>query len=219
MSDARGEEGVAISLEKPPLTWTNPFGWIRWLYDWVLHWAETPYSVPALVGLSFAESSFFPVPPDVLLIAMCLSLPKRSLWFAAVCTAASVVGGALGYVIGWFLWEQVSGFFFTFVFSEHVFQVVAEKYNENAFWAVFTAGLTPIPYKVFTIAAGVFEINFNEFIFASILGRSARFFAVAGLIRVFGPPIRTFIDRYFNLLSILFVVLLAGGFVVIRWVM
>jgi len=219
MSNGRGEEGVAIPLEKQPLTWTNPFGWIRWLYDWVLHWAETPYSVPALVGLSFAESSFFPVPPDVLLIAMCLALPKRSLWFAAVCTVASVTGGAFGYLIGWFLWEQVSGFFFNFVFSEHVFHIVAEKYNENAFWAVFTAGLTPIPYKVFTIAAGVFEINFNEFLFASALGRAGRFFAVAGLIRVFGPPIRTFIDRYFNLLSILFVVLLAGGFVVIRWVM
>jgi membrane protein YqaA with SNARE-associated domain len=219
MSAASGEEGVGLAIERPPLTWTNPFGWIRWLYDWVLHWAETPYSVPALVGLAFAESSFFPVPPDVLLIAMCLSIPARSLWFAAICSVASVAGGAVGYLIGWVLWEQVSGFFFQFVFSEHLFDVVAQKYNQNAFWAVFTAGLTPIPYKVFTIAAGVFDVNFREFIFASVLGRSARFFAVAGLIRVFGPPIRTFIDRYFNLLSIAFVILLAGGFLVVRWVM
>jgi membrane protein YqaA with SNARE-associated domain len=219
MSETAGEEGVALALEKPPLTWTNPFGWIRWLYDWVLHWAETPYSVPALVILSFTESSFFPVPPDVLLIAMCLAVPKRGLWFAAVCTVASVVGGAFGYLIGWVLWEQVSGFFFNYVFSERLFNAVAEQYNQNAFWAVFTAGLTPIPYKVFTVAGGVFEIDFREFIFASVLGRSARFFAVAGLIRVFGPPIRVFIDRYFNLLSIAFVVLLAGGFVVVRWLM
>jgi membrane protein YqaA with SNARE-associated domain len=219
MSEASGEEGIGLALEKQPLTWTNPFGWIRWLYDWVLHWAETPYSVPALVGLAFAESSFFPIPPDVLLIAMCLSLPKRSLWFAAVCSAASVAGGAFGYLIGWVLWEQVSGFFFQFVFSEQLFNLVGEKYNENAFWAVFTAGLTPIPYKVFTIAAGVFEVDFSEFMIASVLGRSARFFAVAGLIRVFGPPIRTFIDRYFNLLSIAFVVLLFGGFLVVRYVM
>lgn len=219
MSETSGEEGVALALEKPPLTWTNPFGWVRWLYDWVLHWAETPYSVPALVGLAFAESSFFPVPPDVLLIAMCLSLPKRSLRFAAFCSVASVVGGAFGYLIGWYLWEQVSGFFFNYVFSEHVFNIVAAKYNQNAFWAVFTAGLTPIPYKVFTIAAGVFDVDFREFIVASAFGRSARFFAVAGLIRIFGPPIRTFIDRYFNLLSIVFVVLLAGGFVVVRWLM
>jgi membrane protein YqaA with SNARE-associated domain len=154
-----------------------------------------------------------------LLIAMCLALPKRSLWFAAVCSVASVVGGAFGYLIGFVLWDQMSDFFFQFVFSQHLFDIVAEKYNQNAFWAVFTAGLTPIPYKVFTIAAGVFEVDFREFILASVFGRSARFFAVAGLIRVFGPPIRTFIDRYFNLLSIAFVLLLAGGFVVVRYVM
>lgn len=219
MSEASSDEGVALTIEKPPLTWTNPFGWIRWLYDWVLHWAETPYSVPALIGLAFAESSFFPVPPDVLLIAMCLSLPKRALWFAAICSAASVVGGAFGYLIGWVLWEEVSGFFFQYIFSERLFDIVAQKYNQNAFWAVFTAGLTPIPYKVFTIAAGVFEIDFREFILASVLGRSGRFFAVAALIRIFGPPIRTFIDRYFNLLSIAFVVLLAGGFFVVRYLM
>jgi membrane protein YqaA with SNARE-associated domain len=141
------------------------------------------------------------------------------LWFAAVCSVASVVGGTFGYLIGWVVWEEVSSFFFRFVFSEQLFMRVSELYQENAFWAVFTAGLTPIPYKVFTIAAGVFEIDFREFILASVLGRSGRFFAVAGLIRVFGPPIRAFIDRYFNLLSMVFVVLLAGGFLVVRWLM
>jgi membrane protein YqaA with SNARE-associated domain len=207
----------AVALERPATL--NPLAWLRWLYDWVLHWADTPYGAPALAVLAFAESSFFPVPPDVLLIALCLAAPARSLRFAAVCAAASVTGGIGGYLIGWFIWDQVHEFFFSYVFSKTVFDHVAELYNENAFWAVFTAGFTPIPYKVFTVAGGVFQINFGEFMLASALSRSARFFLVAGLIRAFGPPIKTFIDKYFNLLSVVFVILLLGGFLVIRWVM
>jgi membrane protein YqaA with SNARE-associated domain len=210
---------ASLALDKTAIPWTDPFRLVRWLYDWVLHWAETPYGVPALAILAFAESSFFPVPPDVLLIALSLSIPRRALWYATVCTVASVIGGIFGYLIGWFVWEQVSGFFFHFVFSPELFHRVSILYNQNAFWAVFTAGLTPIPYKVFTIAAGVFKISFHEFILASICGRASRFFAVATLIRIFGPPIRAFIDKYFNLLSVVFVVLLAGGFFVVRWLM
>lgn len=213
-----GSEPV-IGLQKAMEPSWNPMLLVRRLYDWVLHWAETPYGMPALAGLAFAESSFFPVPPDVLLIALCLGAPARSLSFALVCSAASVAGGVLGYLIGWVVWEQVSHFFFAYVFSQEVFRRVGDLYQQNAFWAVFTAGLTPIPYKVFTIAAGVFEINFHEFLLASIAGRSGRFFAVAGLIRLFGPPIRLFIDRYFNLLSVVFVVLLAGGFFLVRWLL
>lgn len=193
--------------------------WVRRLYDWVLHWAATPYGVAALGVLAFAESSFFPIPPDVLLMALCLGAPSRSLYFAFVCTVTSVLGGAFGYVIGAFLWDQMSGFFLGYVFSQELFELVGTKYSDNAFWAVFTAGLTPIPYKVFTIAAGVFRIDFGEFLFASVFARSTRFFAIAGLIYFFGPPIRTFIDKYFNLLSILFVILLAGGFAIVRWVL
>jgi membrane protein YqaA with SNARE-associated domain len=193
--------------------------WVRRLYEWVLHWAATPYGVPALGVLAFAESSFFPVPPDVLLMALCLGAPKRSLYFALVCSIASVVGGAFGFLIGAFLWDQLSGFFLTYVFSEQIFDLVGAKYQQNAFWAVFTAGLTPIPYKVFTIAAGVFRIDFSEFVLASVFARSTRFFGIAALIYYFGPPIRTFIDKYFNLLSIAFVVLLAGGFAIVRWVL
>lgn len=197
----------------------NPLAWVRWLYDWVLHWAETPYGTWALIALAFAESSFFPVPPDVLLIVLCLGTPRRSLWFAALTTASSVVGGIGGYVIGWMIWQEVQQFFFTYVFSEQLFHHVGQLYAKNAFWAVFTAGLTPIPYKVFTVAAGVFQIDFAEFVTASVLGRAARFFMVAGLIRAFGPPIKGFIDKYFNLLSIVFVVLLIGGFLVVRWLL
>ncbi|OGU09464.1 MAG: hypothetical protein A2W29_11380 [Gemmatimonadetes bacterium RBG_16_66_8] len=175
--------------------------------------------MPALAVLAFAESSFFPVPPDVLLIALCLGAPARSFTLAVVCTAASVAGGIGGYAIGWLVWEQVSDFFFAYVFSRPLFERVAGLYQQNAFWAVFTAGLTPIPYKVFTVSAGVFRIDFGEFLLASALGRSARFFLVGGLIRFFGPPIKSFIDRYFNLLSIAFLVLLLGGFLVIKWLL
>ncbi len=197
----------------------NPFVWLRGLYHWVLHWAETPYGEPALAALAFAEASFFPVPPDVLLIALSLGLPRSALRFALVCAAGSVVGGVGGYLIGWFVWGQVRDFFFAYVFSRGAFEHVADLYQRNAFWAVFTAGFTPIPYKVFTIAGGVFQIDFGEFLLASVLSRSARFFLVAGLIRVFGPPIRGFIDRYFNALSIVFAVLLIGGFALVRWLL
>jgi membrane protein YqaA with SNARE-associated domain len=211
------EPGAAVPLTRPATL--SPIAWLKWLYDWVLHWAQTPYGVPALAILAFAESSFFPVPPDVLLIALCLGLPSRSFYFAAVSSIASVAGGIAGYLIGWLLWEQVSDFFFAFVFSQHAFERVSLLYQDNAFWAVFTAGFTPIPYKVFTIAGGVFQIDFREFLVASALGRSGRFFIVGGLIRVFGPPVKVFIDKYFNLLSIVFVALLLGGFLLVRWVL
>lgn len=198
--------------------------WLRWvgrlprrLYDWTLHWAETPYAVPALAVLAFAESSFFPVPPDVLLIVLALAAPKRSFWFAAVCSIASVVGGLAGYAIGYFVWQGVDQFFFTYVFSEETFRQVAELYQDNAFWAVFTAGFTPIPYKVFTITGGVCQIDLATFLLASVISRSARFFTVAALFFFFGPPIKRFIDKYFNLLAVVFTVLLIGGFVVIKY--
>jgi membrane protein YqaA with SNARE-associated domain len=133
------EEGsAAASLTRPSTL--SPMAWLKWLYDWVLHWAQTPYGMPALAILAFAESSFFPVPPDVLLIALCLGVPSRSFYFAAVAAIASVAGGVGGYMIGWLLWEQVQDVFFTYVFSRHVFDQVAGLYQENAFWAVFTGG-------------------------------------------------------------------------------
>lgn len=211
------ERSAAVALSRP--TTLNPMAWMKWLYDWVLHWAQTPYGVPALAVLAFAESSFFPVPPDVLLIALALGAPQRALYVAAVSSVFSVLGGIGGYLIGWLIWEEVNGFFFTYVFSQNLFNHVATLYQDNAFWAVFTAGFTPIPYKVFTIAGGVFQIDFWQFLIASACSRSARFFLVAGLIRLFGPPIKQFIDRYFNLLSFVFLALLLGGFAVIRWML
>lgn len=193
-------------------------GWVRRLYDWVLHWADTPYGMTALFVLALAESSFFPIPPDPLLVALCLGAPKRSLRFAAVATVASVVGGVIGYGIGAGAWQVVEGWFYAYVpgVSPEAFAQVQGFYDRYDFWAIFLAGLTPIPYKVFTLSAGVFDINFGVFVVASVLSRGLRFFAVAGLIYRFGPPIARFIDRYFDLLAWAFAILLVGGFIVIK---
>jgi len=192
----------------------------RRLYDWVLHWANTPYGAPALFLLAVAESSVFPVPPDVLLIALSISLPHRAWYFATVCSIGSVIGGVIGYLLGWGFWSLLDDFFFTYVpgFTPQLFARVQALYAEHDFWVVFAAGFTPIPYKVITIAAGVFLINFPVFVLASMVGRSARFFLVAGLIRRYGPGIRSFVDRYFNLLSMIFLLLLIGGFLALKYV-
>lgn len=191
----------------------------RKLYDWVLHWAETPYGPLALFLLALAESSFFPVPPDALLIALCLGATKKSFRFALYTSVASITGGMLGYLIGFGLWEAVNGFFFSYVpgFTEELFNKVMINFNAYGFWYVFAAGFTPIPYKVFTIASGVFRMNFPLFILASAISRSLRFFTVAALFWKFGPPIQRFIDKYFNLLAVLFFVLIVCGFLVIKF--
>jgi len=192
---------------------------VRRLYDWVLHWAETPYGVPALFLLAFAESSFFPVPPDVLLIALCIAIPARSFRYALISSVGSVLGGVAGYAIGIGLWEVLSGFFFQYVpgFTEQVFAQVQQLFADYDFWVVFAAGFTPIPYKVFTIGAGVFEINFPVFVLASIVGRSMRFFLVAGLIYRYGSAMRNFIEKYFNTLTLIFMVLLIGGILLVKY--
>ncbi len=194
-------------------------GFVRRLYDWVLHWAETPSGPTALAALSAAEASFFPIPPDPLLMALCLGAIKRSLRFAAIATAASVVGGIAGYLIGAGAWQAIGGFFFEYVpgVTPEAFQGIQEFYDRYDFWAIFLAGLTPIPYKVFTLSAGVFSINFPVFVLASILSRGLRFFAEAGLIYWFGPSISRFIDRYFNLLAWLFGALIILGFLVVKY--
>jgi len=194
---------------------------IRRLYDWVLSWAERPQGPAALGGLAFVESSFFPVPPDPLLIALCLGAPKRALWFATICAVASVVGGVAGYGLGWGVWALVSDFFFTYVpgVTPEAFERVRALYDRWDFWAIFVAGFTPIPYKVFTLSAGVFQISFPVFVVASLVSRSARFFLVAGLIYVFGPGIQGFIDRHFDRLVWLFFFLLVAGFLVIEFVL
>lgn len=199
---------------------------LRKLYDWVLHWAETPYGPIALFILAFTESSVFPIPPDALLIALVLGASAKAFKFAFNCTVASVLGALLGYSIGYFLWWNSPGefspvaiFFFNNVpgFSEKVFFDVKSLYDYYNFWIVFTAGFTPIPYKVITISSGAFDINLFVFVIASIISRGSRFFLVAFLIWKFGPSIKSFIDKYFNWLAVAFTVLLIGGFVIIKY--
>ncbi len=193
---------------------------IRRMYDWVLHWAETPYGAPALFLLALVESSVFPVPPDVLLITLCIALPSRAWRYALLASIGSVLGGLLGYAIGWGAWPLVNSFFFTYIpgFTPELFHHVQELFSAYGFWVVFTAGFTPIPYKVITIGSGVFQINLAIFLIASVTSRSLRFFLVAWLLHRYGPGIRDFIDRYFNLLSILFLALLIGGFLLLKYV-
>lgn len=190
-------------------------GKLRKLYDWVEHFAETPYGLWALFLLAFAESSFFPVPPDVLLIALAVSIPARALRYALVCSVGSVLGGMFGYLIGYQFMEFIGFGILKFYGLTDKYESVAELYNRYNAWAVGIAGFTPIPYKVFTISAGAFRIDFSVFLLASVVSRSARFFLVAGLIYMFGEQIRTFIERYFNILAVIFVLLLVAGFILI----
>ena len=173
--------------------------------------------MPALFILSFAEASFFPIPPDVLLIALAVAIPRKAFRFALQCTIASVSGALLGYLIGFYFYDAVGSGIIEFYGIKEQFEYVALKYNENAFSTIAIAGFTPIPFKVFTIAAGVFHVNLSELFFASLLSRGARFFLLSGLIYRFGPSIKLFIDRYFNKLAIVFVILLFLGFFAVRY--
>ena len=197
--------------------WLKLTRWIRSVYDWVLGWADTPYGVLALFLLAFVEASVFFIPPDVLLIALSVGRPRRSFFFATLCTVGSVAGGLLGYIIGHELYEFIGRPIIEFYDAGDAFQRVGELYRANLVLALGTAGFTPIPYKVFTIAAGAFSVPILPFVIISAVSRGARFFLVAGLIRMWGPQIRDFIDRYFNLLTIVFVVALILGFVVLRY--
>jgi membrane protein YqaA with SNARE-associated domain len=256
----------------------NP-NFIRQLYDWVLHWAKTPYGVLALFLLAFAESSFFPIPPDALLIALCMGAYRKWAWFAVACTVGSLFGGLAGYGIGYFLSDSVGELLLQWIgalvvhggsemsgnyllladrievlaqskaqfmaLAEQIKQVgqslaASESYKLSAVdkalwlrgealtwfngvwgpWAVGIAGFTPIPYKVFTITSGMFEMSIGPFIIASLFGRAGRFFLVAGIIgltyRFYGDRINIFIDRYFNWLAIAFVLLIIGGFFILK---
>ena len=192
---------------------------LRKLYDWVLHWAETPYGSWALFLLAFAESSFFPVPPDVLLIALAISIPAKAFRYALICSLGSLLGGVAGYMIGYQFMDLVGFSIVDFYGFAEQYQAVGNLYNRYNAWAVGIAGFTPIPYKVFTISAGAFKINFVIFVIASAISRSARFFLVGWLIYKFGPGIRLFIDRYFNVLAFVFVALLIGGFILVKYLL
>ncbi|MDO3380005.1 YqaA family protein [Geoalkalibacter halelectricus] len=193
---------------------------LRRLYDWVLSWARTPYGGIALFVLAFAESSFFPVPPDVLLIALALSLPTRAFRFAFIAACGSVLGGLFGYLLGYGMWHALDSFFFAYVpgFTPEGFVRVQELFERYNFWVVFSAGFTPIPYKLITVGAGVFHINVPVFLIGSAVGRSLRFFLVAWFIYRFGPPVRVLIEKYFNYLALAFFILLVAGVWVVKYI-
>ena len=185
---------------------------LRAMLHWVEGFAATAYGTWALFGISFLESSFFPIPPDVLLIALCVGDPSRSWWFAFVCSVASVLGGVLGYAIGYFGGRPIV----YKLFSESRIQAVERYFDRYNAWAIGIAGLTPIPYKIFTISGGACAINFRIFLIASIVSRSLRFFLVAGLIYFLGDRAKLFLEEYLDWLTVAFVVLLVLGFWLVK---
>ncbi len=201
----------------------------RRLYDWMLGWGHSRHGGTALFLLSAAEASFFPIPPDALLIALCMGAHKKWLRFAVLCSIGSILGGMLGYLIGWGAFDLIGQRIINFVASlsgtdpTELIRSAGYWFNEKELygmkvgaWAVGIAGFTPIPYKVFTIAAGFFKMSFPIFLVASAVSRSLRFFVVAGLIGLlfekYGRRIERFIDKYFNVLAVAFVILLVLGF-------
>lgn len=190
---------------------------IRRMYDWTVEKAGRPDAEKYLAVLAFAESSFFPIPPDVLLIAMGFSNREKALRYATITTVFSILGGIAGYAIGYFVFEAIGKPIVSFYHLESLVDVVRQKYNENAFLTVFTAAFTPIPYKLITIAAGLFRISFAPFMIASVLGRGMRFFAVALIMQKIGPKAKPFIEKYFEWFTLAFTIILIGGFVAIKY--
>ncbi len=190
---------------------------LRRLYDWTLSLAAGPHAPHALSAVAFVESSVFPLPPDLLLIPMCVSKRNRAWFYAALCTVASVLGGLLGYLIGAVLFEEVAKPILEFYGYMEKFDQFEQIFHDWGWWFVFIAGLTPFPYKVITIASGVFALNIPVFVVASIVSRGIRFFVVAGLLYLFGPTIRDFIEKRLGLMFTVFVVLLLGGLALIKF--
>ncbi len=190
---------------------------LRRTYDWVLGWADHRYGGLALLLLAFAESSVFPIPPDVLLMALALGKPDAAFRFALICSVGSVAGGLAGYLIGWLLMDGLGRPIIELYNAQAAYAEVEQRFVAHGGWAVAIAGFTPIPYKVFTIAAGATQLSLSSFVLASVVSRSARFFLVSGLIYYYGPTIKVFIDKYFNILTIVFTVLVLLGFVLLGW--
>lgn len=190
---------------------------LRRLYNWMLEASRHRNATYILGVVSFAESSFFPIPPDILLIPMILAERAKAWGLALLTTITSVLGGLLGYAIGYFLFDTIGEPMLGFYGYGQAFQDFAARYNSYGAWIVFIAGLTPFPFKVITIASGATALPIAVFLLASILARGLRFFAVAALLYWFGPPIRDFLERYLGLATIAFMILLIGGFALIKY--
>ncbi|PPR26059.1 MAG: hypothetical protein CFH40_00171 [Alphaproteobacteria bacterium MarineAlpha10_Bin3] len=190
---------------------------LRRLYDWTMDLAAKPNAMLWLAVLAFAESSFFPIPPDVLIIPMVLAAPTRAWRIVAVATAASALGGLAGYAIGLFVFETLGRMILDFYGYFDKFERFQDWYREWGGWIVFAGGFSPIPYKVITIASGSVNLDLATFTVVSVISRGARFLLVAALLWRFGPPIRAFIERWLGPLTLAFVLLLVLGFVAVRF--
>lgn len=190
---------------------------LRRLYDWTMRLADHPHALWALAFIAFLESSVFPIPPDVLMIPMILARPSRAWLIASVALVASVLGGMLGYAIGAFAYDSIGLPVLSAMGKSDAIAAFNTRFNDFGFWAVLTAGITPFPYKVITIMSGWTGMPFATFVATSILARAFRFFIVAGLLWAYGPPIRDFIEKRLGLMFALFILLLFGGFALVKF--
>ena len=191
---------------------------LRRLYDRVMQLAEGPQAEKWLAVISFSESSFFPIPPDAMIVPMVLARPERAWRIAAICTIASVLGGFFGYAIGYFLYETVGRQIVDFYGYQAAFEKFHHQFQEWGLWIILIKGMTPIPYKIVTIASGVAHFDLAVFAVASLVTRAARFFLVAALLKAFGPPLRTFIERYLTLVTTALLLAIVGGFVALKYI-
>ena len=226
MEEISAEEITASQQQSSPETepffctaLLSPIRGMRWLYEWVLSWAHSPFGVGMLALISFAESSFFPIPPDPLQIALSIERPRRSFRYALVSALASVLGAILGWVIGYALWGWLEPYFVPNIISQENMDKVHAFFGVWGFWALFAAAFTPLPFKAFTITAGMMSMPIPIFLVACFIGRALRFFAVGTLLFFFGPAVKGFIDKYFGILSLLFLVMLLGGFYLIKYLL
>ena len=192
-------------------------GMIQACYDWMLRMAASPYAMYFLALVAFAESSFFPIPPDIMLIPMVLAMPDKAWKIAGVTMVSSVVGGYFGYAIGVFGYELIAKPILSFYGYMNQFEVFQGYYHDWGAWIVFGAGITPFPYKVITIASGAVGLNLWVFGIASVLARGMRFYLVAWLLKKYGEPMKIFIEKHLGKLSVLFLILLIGGFYSIKY--
>ena len=190
---------------------------LRQLYDWTLRKANHPKATWFLSFISFTESSFFPIPPDIILIPMIIANRIKALWYALICTLSSVIGAIVGYCIGIFFYSTIGIIILKYYSLEDQFINFESMYVKNGVWFVLGAGFTPFPFKLITIASGFFHLNIFLFIIAALISRGLRFYLIAFLLRIFGNFIKNFIDKYFNLLAILFFILLIGSYFLIKY--
>tara|TARA_B100001540_G_C15497707_1_gene502131 strand:- start:48 stop:632 length:585 start_codon:yes stop_codon:yes gene_type:complete len=191
---------------------------LRKIYDWTILKSRHPKAKWFLSFISFTESSFFPIPPDIILIPMVIANKAKAWGYAFITTISSVLGGILGYCIGYFFYSTIGIQIVSYYSLNDQFYLFDSLYNSYGVWIVLGAGFTPFPYKFITIASGVFNLNIFLFILVSLVGRGLRFYIIAGLLKVFGKYIENYIDKYFNLLTIIFFILLIGSFILIKFI-